>query len=90
MIYLIDDKYYVNISPNIYVEVNMRLQNDDVILVPTNKQKEFNQTYTIKAICFSQEKDKIKKQLEATEKRNEKNKRNSLVGDMPFKKNKRI
>lgn len=64
MIYLIDDKYYVNISPNIYVEVELKLEKDDLILVPTNRQREVNKTYQIKQIYFEQEKDKIKKKLQ--------------------------
>lgn len=63
MIYLIDDKYYVNISPNIYVEVELKIEKDDLVLVPTNKQREVNKTYEIKQIIFSQEKEKLKENL---------------------------
>ena len=63
MIYQIDDKYYVTISPNIYVEVEVKIEKDDLVLVPTTKQREVNKTYEIKQIFFAQEKDKLKEQL---------------------------
>lgn len=63
MIYQIDDKYYVNISPNIYVEVELKIEKDDLVLVPTTKQREVNKTYEIKQIFFAQEKDKLKEKL---------------------------
>lgn len=63
MIYQIDDKYYVNISPNIYVEVELKLEKDDLVLVPTTRQREVNKTYEIKQIFFAQEKDKLKEKL---------------------------
>ena len=63
MIYQIDDKYYVNISPNIYVEVELKLEKDDLVLVPTTRQREVNKTYEVKQIFFIQEKDKLKEKL---------------------------
>lgn len=63
MIYQIDDKYYVNISPNIYVEVELKITKDDLILVPTTRQREINKTYEIKQIYFLQEKEKLKEKL---------------------------
>ena len=63
MIYQIDDKYYVNISPNMYVEVELKLEEDDLVLVPTTKQREINKTHEIKQIYFLQEKDKLKEML---------------------------
>ena len=63
MIYQIDDKYYVNISPNIYAEVELKLEKDDLVLVPTTRQREVNKTYEIKQIIFAQEKNKLKEKL---------------------------
>ena len=63
MIYQIDDKYYVNISPNIYVEVELKIEKDDLVLVPTTRQREVNKTYEIKQIFFAQEKDRLKEKI---------------------------
>lgn len=94
MIYQIDDKYYVNISPNIYVEIELRLQDDDLILVPTDKQREVNKTYKIKTIFFEQEKDKLKEKIKKeTDKTVEKTKPKKVSDIIPreksFKKNRR-
>lgn len=76
MIYQIDGKYYVNISPNTYTEVELKLTKDDLILVPTNRQIEVNKTYTVRQIYFMQEKNKIRdKMLEEQKKVEEKKKK---------------
>lgn len=87
MIYQIDDKYYVNISPSIYVEIELRLQDDDLILVPTDKQREVSKTYQIKSIFFEQEKEKLKARLKADLEKKEKKKEEEKIINKPINKN---
>jgi len=47
MIYSIDGKYYVNISPSIYVEVNPTLNGDNIALMPTRNKIEVNSNTNI-------------------------------------------
>ena len=63
MIYKIDSKYYVNISPSVYVEIHFEISNKDVVIKPTNNKKEVNSNDKIVAIDFSKEKENIKKKL---------------------------
>ena len=63
MIYQIKDKYYINVAPHIFKEVNLCLKNDDLILVPTNNKIEVYKTYEVKQIFFQNEKESLKKKL---------------------------
>ena len=63
MIYQIQDKYYINVAPHIFKEVNLCLKNDDLILVPTNNKIEVYKMYEVKQIFFQNEKESLKKKL---------------------------
>ena len=63
MIYQIQDKYYINVAPHIFKEVNLCLKNDDLILVPTNNKIEVYKMYEVKQIFFQNEKENLKKKL---------------------------
>lgn len=74
MIYQIDDKYYINVAPNVYKEIELRLEQDDVIIVPTKNKREVYKMSEVKQIYFQNEKDKIKEKLQ-------KKSRSSVVDD---------
>lgn len=63
MIYQIQDKYYINVAPHIFKEVNLCLKNDDLILVPTNNKIEVYKMCDVKQIFFQNEKENLKKKL---------------------------
>lgn len=63
MIYLINGKYYVKISPLTYSEIKLELKGEDLNLVPIGNKIEVNSDTKIKEIVFRDEKDNIKKQL---------------------------
>jgi hypothetical protein len=63
MIYQIDDKYYINVAPNVYKEIELRLENDDLILVPTNITREVYKMYEVKQIYFQSEKETLKEKM---------------------------
>lgn len=63
MIYLINGKYYVKISPLTYSEIKLELKGEDLNLVPIGNKIEVNSNTKIKEIVFRDEKDNLKKQL---------------------------
>ena len=63
MIYLINGKYYVKISPLTYSEIKLELTGEDLNLVPIGNKIEVNSDIKIKEIVFRDEKDNLKKQL---------------------------
>ena len=63
MIYLINGKYYVKISPLTYSEIKLELKGEDLNLVPIGYKIEVNSDIKIKEIVFRDEKDNLKKQL---------------------------
>ena len=63
MIYLINGKYYVKISPLTYSEIKLELKGEDLNLVPIGNKIEVNSDIKIKEIVFRDEKDDLKKQL---------------------------
>ena len=63
MIYLINGKYYVKISPLTYSEIKLELKREDLNLVPIGNKIEVNSDIKIKEIVFRDEKDNLKKQL---------------------------
>lgn len=63
MIYLINGKYYVKISPLTYSEIKLELKGEDLNLVPIGNKIEVNSDTKIKEIVFRDEKDNLKKQL---------------------------
>lgn len=63
MIYQIQDKYYINVAPHIFKEVNLCLKDNDIILVPTDNKIEVYKMYEVKQIYFQQEKEILKKKL---------------------------
>ena len=63
MIYLINGKYYVKISPLTYSEIKLELKEEDLNLVPIGNKIEANSNTKIKEIVFRDEKDNLKKQL---------------------------
>ena len=73
MIYQINGKYYVRLYPNRYSEIEIKLNNDDVVLVPTERRLNTTSSDKIKAIDFQKEKDTFKKELLKREKSTEKN-----------------
>lgn len=73
MIYLINGKYYVRLYPNRYGEIEIKLDNDNVVLVPTERRLNTTSSDKIKAIDFQKEKDNFKKELLRKEKSTEKN-----------------
>lgn len=80
MIYQIDDRYYIKISPRQYVQLDFNIVDDDVILVPTSNKIEINPlNVDIKQIDFQNEKEKIKLMLKKSDDEirfNKKNNRN--------------
>lgn len=63
MIYLINGKYYVKISPLTYSEIKLELKGEDLNLVPIGNKIEVNSDIKIKEIVFRDEKDDLKKQV---------------------------
>lgn len=63
MIYLINGKYYVRLYPNRYGEIEVKLDNDSVVLVPTERRLDTTNSDKIIAIDFQQEKDNLKQEL---------------------------
>lgn len=63
MIYQIQDKYYINVAPHVFKEVNLCLKDDDLILVPTNNKIEVYKMHEVKEIYFQHEKESLKKKL---------------------------
>ena len=63
MIYQINDKYYINVAPHIFKEINLCLKNDDLVLVPTDNTIEVYNMYEVKSIYFQHEKENLKKKL---------------------------
>ena len=63
MIYLINGKYYVKISPLTYSEIKLELKGEDLNLVPIGNKIEVNSDIKIKEIVFRDERDDLKKQL---------------------------
>lgn len=80
MIYQIDDRYYIKISPRQYVQLDFNIVDNDVILVPTSNKIEINPLdMDIKQIDFQNEKEKIKLMLKKSDDEirfNKKNNRN--------------
>lgn len=70
MIYQIDDKYYINVAPNVYKEIELRLEHDDVIIVPTQNKREVYKMNEVKQIYFQNEKEQLKKKLKKTTRSN--------------------
>ena len=63
MIYQIKDKYYINVAPHVFKEINLCLKNDDLVLVPTDNTIEVYKMYEVKSIYFQHEKENLKKKL---------------------------
>lgn len=63
MIYQIKDKYYINVAPYVYTEIEFRLDNDNLILVPTDRKIEVYKLTEVKQIFFPDEKENLKKKL---------------------------
>lgn len=63
MIYQIKDKYYINVAPHIFKEINLCLKDNDLILVPTNNKIEIYKMHEVKQIFFQNEKESLKKKL---------------------------
>lgn len=61
MIYKIANKYYVNISPMIFSEVNLVVNNGKVILEPVGKKIEVNKNTEIIQINLDEEKARLLK-----------------------------
>lgn len=59
MIYKIANKYYVNISPMIFSEVNLVVDNGKVILKPVGKKIEVNKNTEIIQINLDEEKARL-------------------------------
>lgn len=72
MIYKIANKYYVNISPMIFSEVDLVVENSKVVIKPVGNKIEVNAKTEVNAINLADEKTKIlknynKKDAETTE-----------------------
>ena len=63
MIYLINGKYYVKISPLTYSEIKLELKGEDLNLVPIGNKIEVNSDIKIKEIVFRDEKDELKNKI---------------------------
>ena len=61
MIYKIANKYYVNISPMIFSEVNLVVNNGKVILKPVGKKIEVNKNTEIIQVNLDEEKARLLK-----------------------------
>ena len=78
MIYQINDRYYIKISPRQYVQLDFNIVDDDVILVPTSNKIEINPLdMDIKQIDFQNEKEKIKLMLKKSDDETRFNKKNN-------------
>lgn len=78
MIYQIDDRYYIKISPRQYIQLDFNIVDDDVILVPTSNKIEINPLdVDIKQIDFQNEKEKIKLMLKKSDDETRFNKKNN-------------
>lgn len=80
MIYKIANKYYVNISPMIFSEVNLVVKNNNVVIEPLGEKIEINANTEVIAINLADEKAKIlknhsKRTVETTEYRPSKHNR---------------
>ena len=67
MLYEISNKYYVNISPSIYVEVTVALKDDKGVITPTQNRLEANADTTINPITLNEIVDKLKSNIKTTE-----------------------
>lgn len=63
MIYKINDKYYIKISPLKYKEIEMELIDNDVKVVAKQNTIEATGNMVITPIDFQSQKDKFKEQL---------------------------
>ena len=61
MIYKIANKYYVNISPMIFSEVNLVVNNGKVVIKPVGKKIEVNKNTEIIQINLDEEKVRLLK-----------------------------
>ncbi len=78
MIYQINDRYYIKISPRQYVQLDFNIVDDDVILVPTSNKIEINPlNVDVKQIDFQNEKEKIKLMLKKSDDETRFNKKNN-------------
>ena len=80
MIYKILNKYYVNISPMIFSEVELVVVNNEVVIKPTGKKIEVNVNTEVTTVNLADEKAKIlkdykKKDINTIEYRPSKNRR---------------
>ena len=67
MLYEINNKYYVNISPSIYVEVTVVLKDDKGVITPTQNRLEANANTAINSITLNEIVDKLKSNIKTTE-----------------------
>lgn len=72
MIYKIANKYYVKISPMVFSEVELVVENNEVVIKPVGKKVEVNANTEVAAINLADEKTKVlknynKKDVETTE-----------------------
>ena len=78
MIYQINDRYYIKISPRQYVQLDFNIVDNDVILVPTSNKIEINPlNLDVKQIDFQNEKEKIKLMLKKSDDETRFNKKNN-------------
>lgn len=78
MIYQINDRYYIKISPRQYVQLDFNIVDNDVILVPTSNKIEINPlNVDVKQIDFQNEKEKIKLMLKKSDDETRFNKKNN-------------
>lgn len=75
MIYQIKGKYYINVAPHVFKEINLCLKNDDLVLVPTDNTIEVYKMHEVKSIYFQHEKENLKKKLFPVEKNDNTNKK---------------
>ena len=59
MIYQIKDKYYINVAPHIFKEVVLKIENNDLVLVPTENKIEVYKMHEVKQIYFQNEKESL-------------------------------
>ena len=72
MIYKIANKYYVKISPMVFSEVELVVENNEVVIKPVGKKIEVSAKTEVSAINLADEKAKVlknhnKKDVETTE-----------------------
>jgi len=60
MIYSYENKYYVNISPRIYCEVEVQLKNDELRIQPTHNKIELSPNAEISKIDLTTLKTQLK------------------------------